>query len=218
MLLGGIRDSTPETHPLIEQYVLLAPTETDCVCPEEPTIITNRRKYASNNTPQNARINTSWVNGMETRIAGRVKLARSEQEQTLKYLRNIRFRGKKVRSSSQLTAGFIGLKKSIKVLLWACLLMVQAPSYAQQNLPDMGEPADTALSPQQERLLGAEFMRRIRASVPLIRDTQVNEYLQNLGTRLASSARSRYSNRFTFFILADSAINAFAFLNPSGPG
>ena len=62
--------------------------------------------------------------------------------------------------------------------LWlGCLLglLLSAVASAQQNLPRMGEPADSALSPQQEKLLGREFMRQVRAQLPLIRDTEANE-------------------------------------------
>ena len=98
----------------------------------------------------------------------------------------------------------------IGVTLVLALMMQAQWTHAQQNLPDMGEPADTALSPSQERQLGADFMRRIRGSVPLVRDIQINEYLTNLGTRLASSARNRGTTQFTFFIIDDATINAFA--------
>jgi len=85
-----------------------------------------------------------------------------------------------------------------------------ALTLAQQNLPNMGEPADNALSPIQERALGAGFMRQIRASVPLIRDVQLQEYIQNLGDRLALASGKYNDTRFTFFIVDDKAINAFA--------
>ena len=99
--------------------------------------------------------------------------------------------------------------------LCALLIGVGAASsstiaYAQQNLPNMGEPADNALSPLEERELGAEFMRQIRASLPLVRDVQLEEYIQTLGTRLALAAAKTNAPDFTFFIIADSAINAFA--------
>ncbi|MBX2824739.1 MAG: M48 family metalloprotease [Gammaproteobacteria bacterium] len=74
----------------------------------------------------------------------------------------------------------------------------------------MGEPADSALSPQQEKLLGREFMRQIRAQLPLIRDTLSNEYVNNLGQKLVASAENRGDGDFNFFIINDISINAFA--------
>jgi predicted Zn-dependent protease len=74
----------------------------------------------------------------------------------------------------------------------------------------MGEPADNALSPVEERELGAQFMRQIRASLPLIRDVQLNEYIQNLGSRLVLAAGKNDIENFHFFIIDDPQINAFA--------
>lgn len=82
--------------------------------------------------------------------------------------------------------------------------------FAQQNLPSMGEPADTALSPVEEKLLGAQFMRQIRASLPLVRDVQITEYIQNLGNRLVLGTGRTDINNFTFFVIDDPQINAFA--------
>ncbi len=81
---------------------------------------------------------------------------------------------------------------------------------AQQNLPNMGEPADTALSPNEERRLGAGFMRQIRAQLPLIQDVQLTEYIQSLGTRLALASGKVDERGFNFFIINDEQINAFA--------
>jgi len=81
---------------------------------------------------------------------------------------------------------------------------------AQQNLPIMGEPADAALSPIEERELGAQFMRQIRVSLPLIRDVQLNEYIQDLGSRLVMGAANQDTDNFHFFIINDPQINAFA--------
>jgi len=94
-----------------------------------------------------------------------------------------------------------------------CGLLLSATAaltLAQQNLPNMGEPADNALSPLEEQAMGAGFMRQIRASVPLIRDVQLQEYIQNLGNRLASASGKTDNTQFTFFIVEDKAINAFA--------
>lgn len=74
----------------------------------------------------------------------------------------------------------------------------------------MGEPADASLSPRAERELGERFMRQVRASVPIIRDTQLAEYMQSLGNRLASNADFAGQHEFEFFVINNSNINAFA--------
>ncbi len=83
-------------------------------------------------------------------------------------------------------------------------------SLAQQNLPSMGEPADNALSPIEEKQLGAQFMRQIRASMPLVRDVPTTEYIQTLGNRLALASGKASQLDFTFFVINDDQINAFA--------
>ncbi len=93
-------------------------------------------------------------------------------------------------------------------LLW---MLLHAPlAIGQQNLPSMGERADIALSPIEERELGSQFMRQIRASLPLVSDVQLNEYIQNLGARLVMAAGNQDVNNFHFFIIDDPQINAFA--------
>ena len=47
-----------------------------------------------------------------------------------------------------------------RVLITAALLAV--PVALAQGLPDLGEPAQAALSPAQERLLGQSIMRQAR--------------------------------------------------------
>lgn len=98
----------------------------------------------------------------------------------------------------------------MRVLLGILLAVAFSAVYAQQNLPNMGEPADNALSPVEEQQLGAEFMRQIRAQLPLIKDVQLNEYIQNLGNRLVLASGKSESQNFTFFIIDDPQINAFA--------
>jgi len=99
-------------------------------------------------------------------------------------------------------------------LLLAVMLLVSSFTVsvvaAPQNLPDMGEPADSSLSPLEEQQLGAEFMRQIRAGLPLVRDVQLEEYIQALGMRLALASGKTGGQPFTFFIIDDADINAFA--------
>lgn len=65
------------------------------------------------------------------------------------------------------------------------------------------------MSPADERELGALLMREIRASLPVIDDPEVEDYIQNLGYRLVSSGAGGTTD-FHFFVIADPAVNAFA--------
>jgi len=80
------------------------------------------------------------------------------------------------------------------------------------NLPDIGNSAELLMSPEDERRLGQAFMRQVRAALPLVNDITSNEYIQSLGEKLASQIDTR-GQKFTFFIVNDPTINAFA-----GPG
>jgi len=90
------------------------------------------------------------------------------------------------------------------------LSVISGASLSQQNLPNMGEPADNALSPIEEAQLGAQFMRQIRAQMPLVRDVPATEYIQILGNRLANASGKELRQDFTFFVINDAQINAFA--------
>ena len=98
----------------------------------------------------------------------------------------------------------------LAVTLFLVISTVWPSANAQQNLPNMGEPADSALSPIEEKLLGAQFMRQIRATMPLIRDVQVEEYIQSLGAQLAMASGKTANQAFSFFVINDEQINAFA--------
>lgn len=80
---------------------------------------------------------------------------------------------------------------------------------AQQNLPDLGDPSQVALSGPQERKLGEAVMRNVRFSGAYLNDPEVNGYLNELGNRLVTAIPGAPSD-FEFFAIADPAINAFA--------
>jgi len=80
------------------------------------------------------------------------------------------------------------------------------------ELPDIGNSAELLMTPEDEKKLGKEFMRQVRNSMQMEDDIASNEYIQNLGNKLASQIDTR-GQTFSFFILKDPTINAFA-----GPG
>ena len=77
------------------------------------------------------------------------------------------------------------------------------------RLPDIGDPADTVLSPAEEQQLGTIIISQIRSSLNVVDDPELNAYIQSLGTRLISAGLDSNID-FTFLLLADPAINAFA--------
>lgn len=78
------------------------------------------------------------------------------------------------------------------------------------NLPQMGEPADQVMSLRDEKRIGRSFMRQIRRQVRLVRDPEVNQYIQRLGKRLVASQPGVNPDDFTFFVVENPEINAFA--------
>ncbi|WP_157736300.1 M48 family metalloprotease [Granulosicoccus antarcticus] len=132
-------------------------------------------------------------------------------EKTLKHIVYSKHSCPSFSDSAKVTRSGGWLRRSCSCLLLGVMLSISAAAVmAQQNLPDMGEPADNALSPNEERQLGAQFMRQIRSQLPIIRDVQLSEYIQSLGTQLAHAAGKSDAQDFTFFLIDDPQINAFA--------
>jgi predicted Zn-dependent protease len=76
-------------------------------------------------------------------------------------------------------------------------------------LPDLGDAAQAALSPAQERKLGETIMQQARANGGVMNDPEVNDYLQQLGHRITSASKD-IKQDFEFFAVNDPTINAFA--------
>ena len=99
-------------------------------------------------------------------------------------------------------------KHLIGIILSLSLLINN--TYAQDlNLPDIGNPADAVLSKNDEAQIGSSIMRQIRASGSVVEDPQINEYISEIGYRVASHINDSERN-FTFFVIDDPSINAFA--------
>ncbi len=113
----------------------------------------------------------------------------------------------KIKTIKQIRPASIALLAS---LMSVTLFSISSLSHAQQNLPTMGEPAEAALSLLEEQQLGAQFYRQIRASLPIARDVLTEEYIQTLGTKLALASGKAAGRKFTFFVINDPSINAFA--------
>ncbi len=103
------------------------------------------------------------------------------------------------------------LKKSLLLLSFASLTLISQSSIAISQLPDIGTAGISAMTIEQEMQYGAAFMRLARANLPMVDDPVLNEYINDLGTRLVSQADNvRFP--FTFFLVKDNSINAAAFL------
>jgi predicted Zn-dependent protease len=106
------------------------------------------------------------------------------------------------RGLNKLLAGLLGL-----------LLALPPPVPAQgagDDLPDIGSPASSTLSLDDEFRIGMQVMRQLRGEGQIIEDPEATEYLQALGSRLVAQATGDNAQRFHFFFVRDDTINAFA--------
>jgi predicted Zn-dependent protease len=89
------------------------------------------------------------------------------------------------------------------------LLLGLAPGVLAEGLPDLGEAAQASFSNLEEKRLGDEIMREVRADKQYYDDAEATDYLNALGRRLvARGAQSRQD--LQFFLMQDRQINAFA--------
>lgn len=101
------------------------------------------------------------------------------------------------------------LKPITALLLTSCL--ATAPSYANNELPEIGTAGTQALTIAQEKNYGNIFMHIMRANSPVIYDPLLANYINQLGQRLVSHAENVHFP-FHFILIRDSTINAAAFL------
>ncbi len=99
------------------------------------------------------------------------------------------------------------------VLLTAALTLslasVSAP--AQDSLPDIGSSAGELLTPGQQEEYGAMMLAQLRHYDYILEDPLIDSWLDSLGSRLGASS-DRPTQPFTFFMLRERQINAFATL------
>lgn len=82
---------------------------------------------------------------------------------------------------------------------------------AQEKLPDIGSSAGELLTPARQAEYGAMMLRELRNYGYLLDDPLVNDWLQTMGTRLGSNS-DQPRQPYTFFVMKDRQINAFATL------
>jgi predicted Zn-dependent protease len=80
---------------------------------------------------------------------------------------------------------------------------------AADELPDIGSPADSVLSRDQELQIGRAIYRSLLDTDRILTDPEVQEYVQDVGQKLAAQSQDG-SFQFRFFVVDDPAINAFA--------
>ena len=103
----------------------------------------------------------------------------------------------------------VQIKQACLSLALALVVFSSGAGAADIRLPDMGSPADAILSKSAEAQYGRAIMRDIRRSGLVVEDPQLTEYVNDIGHRIAAQT-SDGDMQFTFFVVKDSRINAFA--------
>ena len=99
---------------------------------------------------------------------------------------------------------------SLVLTLNLVLALAPIASSAQSiRLPDIGDPSQAEFGSDEERKMGLDIMRRLRERGAVMDDVQLNEYLHSIGQGIATYA-DQNGAPFTFFMVRDSSINAFA--------
>lgn len=93
----------------------------------------------------------------------------------------------------------------------ATCLMPTMASANDQNLPELGSSADTVFPKADQELYREGLLRKLRANDLLIEDPLIEAWLSQMSGRITSQIRDE-EDPFTFIIIREDAINAFATL------
>jgi predicted Zn-dependent protease len=106
------------------------------------------------------------------------------------------------------------LRRNLNVVLLASLLAVGIPLSAQRA--HNFSPGFNLFSKEQDVQLGQESAAQVRKQMTVIQDPVLTAYVTRVGKRLMASQEAQASGfPFTFEVVADPSINAFAL--PGGP-
>jgi len=99
------------------------------------------------------------------------------------------------------------------LLATALTLALAAPLAASQEsrLPDIGSSAGELLTPARQAQYGGMMLRELRNYGYLLEDPLVTDWLQTVGNRLGADSDNP-QQAYTFFMMRDRQINAFATL------
>ncbi len=101
------------------------------------------------------------------------------------------------------------LKLGPNLLLSLLLLLPQPALSLDLRLPDIGDPADSVMSPTAEGRLGRAFINSLLQRARFIDEPVYNEYISQLGRKLVSESGASPAD-FHFYLIEDDAVNAFA--------
>jgi predicted Zn-dependent protease len=101
-------------------------------------------------------------------------------------------------------------KLALACLVLGCVLLAGTPARAvDPELPNMGSSAGAIASPEEQRRYGFYVLHELRNQGMVLDDVLLSDYLNTLGYRLVAFS-PKPDQPFTFFIVRDPSINAFA--------
>ena len=110
----------------------------------------------------------------------------------------------------------MSLLKSITAFLTAAAVCISVGvAYAagsgpgSEDLPDLGSPANAAVSIDEEHQAGLMYVKEIRDTGMILNDPEVSDYAQEIGHSLSSHAEDG-QHQFYYFVVRDPVVNAFA--------
>ena len=101
------------------------------------------------------------------------------------------------------------LRVALLALCASLAVVGDVRAQATNELPDIGSGADSALTLADEYRIGLSVLRSLREQDLILEDPESDDYIQTLGSRIASQVPDS-QQRFRFFIVRDPGINAFA--------
>lgn len=124
---------------------------------------------------------------------------------------------RKVRAASLIRSIHVRFFKTLAVVATSFTLALPPAGVRAQlsggvgefNLPSLGTVAGADLTVLEERDLGEQLMRRVRADSSYMPDPEITDFLNRLGYRLVAAANPSPYN-FFFFPIRDKSLNAFA--------
>lgn len=127
-----------------------------------------------------------------------------ELEGDLGYLSKMHFS-----PSRRFAQGAVSSPGRVTVAVLAAVSLLATSANAQSSLPELGDSSGALVSGQQEKKIGIEAMRELKAVGAYLQDPEVNAYLNELGQRILA-ANPSIREKFEFFAVGDPAVNAFA--------
>ncbi|MFZ3088660.1 MAG: M48 family metalloprotease, partial [Methylotenera sp.] len=101
------------------------------------------------------------------------------------------------------------MKSKLTIIIFALVSVLHLSFVYANELPELGDVSATVLSPLQEQAIAEQILREVAVSDDVLQDVEVTDYLQALGARLVANGPDK-RQKFTFFVVRDSTINAFA--------